>query len=284
MEGILNYDYVRCPICGYEKKRIYIHLKKKHNLSVDEFREQYPDCPTTCESLRSQIQRNTKIALNEPEVIEKFKKTRNTPEGKEKARKGMLAARNTPGFEEKRKKASSEKMKELWSDPEWKEKTSESIRESLNTERVHQLHHDRLVKQWQDPEYRKNITNMVCDMVIDGKLGVKKEYTDNQGKKCVFRSSWELSVHNILNELSIKHSYESRKFFYQLDNGDWRLYLPDFYIEDYNCFLEVKPKVFQTYKENIRKLKAVKDEGFKIFFVGDEEYNNKEKILEILND
>ena len=174
-------------------------------------------------------------------------------------------------------------MRRLWSDDEWREEISKKIRKSLNTERIHKLHHDRLVKQWKDPEYRKNITNMVCDMIIDGKLGVKKEYIDNQGIECIFRSSWELCVHNILNELSIKHSYESRKFFYQLDNGDWRIYLPDFYIEDYNCFLEVKPKVFQTYEENIKKLQVVKDEGYKIFFVGDDEYNDKEKILNILN-
>lgn len=37
MDGILNEDYVLCPICGKEGKRIYKHIVKVHCMSLDEF-------------------------------------------------------------------------------------------------------------------------------------------------------------------------------------------------------------------------------------------------------
>jgi len=45
--------------------------------------------------------------------------------------------------------------------PLLKKERSETIKKSLNTDRVHKLHHDRLVKQWKDKEYREKITKGV---------------------------------------------------------------------------------------------------------------------------
>lgn len=282
MEGIINIDYVECPICGKQGKRIYKHINNVHNLNVDEFKEIYPDSETTCISLRKQIQRNTTKSLNEESVVQKRREFRNSPEGREMARNNGSKVWDIPGFREFLIENNSKAMIEHWKDEDFRESQSLKITEALNCERVHNLHHERLVKQWENLEYRNYMTDMVANMVIDGTLGAKKEYIDNRGKTCIFRSSWEFEFHNILNDLEIDHEYESKKFFYKLD-GKTKIYIPDFYILSKNIFIEIKPKCFQNDDVNILKLNAVRSKGYEIIYIGDDEYNNPNKIKEILH-
>ena len=78
----------------------------------------------------------------------------------------------------------------MWSDSSFRSKQSELIKVSLNTDRVRKLHHDRLVKMWENPEYRLKMTLNAANMVIDGKLG-KSISCSVGGVNYVFKSTWK---------------------------------------------------------------------------------------------
>lgn len=40
-------DYVRCEICGAVMKRLGIHVNKKHKMSILDYKDKFPDAPTT---------------------------------------------------------------------------------------------------------------------------------------------------------------------------------------------------------------------------------------------
>jgi hypothetical protein len=52
-----------------------------------------------------------------------------------------------------------------------------------------------------------------------------------------FRSNWEIELAEILTELNIKFEYEPERFYFRAERES---YLPDFYLTDYNCYVEVK--------------------------------------------
>ncbi|AYP68772.1 endonuclease I [Bacillus phage vB_BpsS-36] len=52
-----------------------------------------------------------------------------------------------------------------------------------------------------------------------------------------FRSNWEIELAELLDELEIDFLYEPKRFYYR---GEKESYLPDFYLTEFNCFIEVK--------------------------------------------
>lgn len=118
-------------------------------------------------------------------------------------------------FVNRHNKAVSASSRRMWLDSEFRERQSKLIRESLNTDRVHKLHHDRLVKQWKNHQYRLMMTQNAANMVIDGKLG-KSIITDLNGNTYTFKSTWEVEFATILSTLNIKFNYECKKFRYFL--------------------------------------------------------------------
>jgi hypothetical protein len=53
----------------------------------------------------------------------------------------------------------------------------------------------------------------------------------------LFRSNWEIELAEILNELGISFEYEPKRFYFRAESES---YLPDFYLPEYNCWIEVK--------------------------------------------
>lgn len=58
-----NIDYVECPICGKQYKRLNAHIRK-HNISFSDFKAKYPNCETTCQAIRDKIKNTTKESVN----------------------------------------------------------------------------------------------------------------------------------------------------------------------------------------------------------------------------
>jgi len=52
-----------------------------------------------------------------------------------------------------------------------------------------------------------------------------------------FRSNWEIELAEMLTDLGIAFEYEPKRFYFQGENES---YLPDFYLPDYNVWIEVK--------------------------------------------
>jgi len=77
-------------------------------------------------------------------------------------------------------------------------------------------------------------------------------------------SSWEVNLAKWLDEKQIKWIRDRRICLYWRDkDDDIRRYYPDFYLPDYNCYLEPKNKYLQ--QKDCFKLNSIKEQGIKLF-------------------
>lgn len=59
----------------------------------------------------------------------------------------------------------------------------------------------------------------------------------SQRLKMNFRSNWEIELAELMADLGIHFEYEPKRFFYKAEQES---YLPDFYLPEYNVWIEVK--------------------------------------------
>lgn len=55
--------------------------------------------------------------------------------------------------------------------------------------------------------------------------------------KMSFRSNWEIELAELMHDLGIRFKYEPKRFYFEVERES---YLPDFYLPDYNVWIEVK--------------------------------------------
>jgi hypothetical protein len=67
-----------------------------------------------------------------------------------------------------------------------------------------------------------------------------------------FRSTWEIELAEMLTELGIKWEYEPKRFYFRAESES---YLPDFFLPEYNCWIEVKGWMD---KRSLRRVKLFK--------------------------
>jgi hypothetical protein len=151
----------------------------------------------------------------------------------------------------KMSKRASDRMKLLHQDPVFAAASAERV--SVATTRW-------LKKQWKKTEYRKKMIQMSKDqwqgdnaerryhIMIRSWGSAVHNYTSDHGKYRL-RSSWELMFAVLLDLLDIKWTYEEHKF---LKKDGHHRYIPDFYLVDYDKFVEIKGVVFDDYKAMLR--------------------------------
>jgi ribosomal protein L24E len=65
------------------------------------------------------------------------------------------------------------------------------------------------------------------------------DYKDSNGNNVKLKGTWELSVAEFLNKKNIKWTNIIEPFPYYWNDG-WHLYFPDFYLYEYDIYIEVK--------------------------------------------
>jgi hypothetical protein len=72
----------------------------------------------------------------------------------------------------------------------------------------------------------------------------RKTQKSNRGRKFVsaklgmtFRSNWEIELAELLTDMGIDFLYEPERFYFRAEKES---YLPDFYLPEFNCWIEVK--------------------------------------------
>lgn len=90
--GIDGIDYVTCKICGYKSTNISTHVTRFHKLTAKEYRKKYGEneklfCKKTRDKLSEKMKENN--PNDNPESIQKMKKTKNLPGKREKRSKIM---------------------------------------------------------------------------------------------------------------------------------------------------------------------------------------------------
>ena len=102
-----------------------------------------------------------------------------------------------------------------------------------------------------------------------------------------FRSSWEAEVAHQLDESGILWEYEQHRF--NVNNGKeiikpnkqrlpkYTIYIPDFYLPEFNIYLEVKG---WWRKENLEKVLKFRSHGYKLTIIMEKDLYNKGKGVE----
>lgn len=159
---------------------------------------------------------------------------------------------------EEQKKRISEATKKAMQRPEVKAKIKASNRgANFHTERpeVKAKISKAVRKNWENDKYAKKCS--------ENQFGVKTEY-----RGILFRSKSEAKVAKCLYENNIEYEYESRLIKYiKKSDGLEHNYRPDFYLPDYDLFLEVKYRIDYSNEEVMDKINKTKAQGINIMLV-----------------
>ncbi len=201
--------------------------------------------------------------------------------------------RATTQTDEFRKKC-SEIQKEKWRNPEYKEKMIKSFLKRQKPTKETNLKRSKTLKQkyasGEKTAYNKGLTKENNKSVrqqsetlkksgkvagkrnpMFGKKCPRKRYSYGGYKKDIghhIRSSWEYEICKLLNKLNIEYKYEKERFYYNNFS-----YLPDFYLPQYNIWIEVKGYMSELSKE---KINSFKNDNYKLLLI---DKNNYEKII-----
>lgn len=105
--------------------------------------------------------------------------------------------------------------------------------------------------------------------LISQKIKKNKKRTD--GRRFIshelqmsFRSTWEIELAELMTELGITWVYEPERFFFRREKES---YLPDFYLPDYNVWIEVKGWMDERSLKRVKLFKRYhgKETGFFLY-------------------
>lgn len=125
----------------------------------------------------------------------------------------------------------------------------------------------RLEKLWQDPDYQVKMSQLATERVLDptnnfggelegwDELARKRSKFNNKPVKafgCRFRSRFEFYMAKRLEKANIKWQHEPK-----VALPDGKYCLPDFYLPEYNLFIELRPEKMVDEKL-LKKIKQIK--------------------------
>lgn len=288
-----------CPICGEEKKTLYSHVFKKHGLKKDEFYKLYPNHKLASDEYSERMSKVHKDLCTEEyrRMLSEIQTKRyENPEEKEK----LSIAQKKRWEREGEKEKLSENLRKLWQDPEYREKLCKARSESAkkfweygdNTERIAHIR-EAQINLWKDPEYRENQCNSFKEVWKDPEVrkvrlesfsNVKK-YIRKDGSEVYMRSTYEVRCSEYLDDLGIAWEYENDSYLLWFEDGRRvRYYIPDFYLKDYDLFLEVKSDFYYNKdREGIEyRIQQMRILGHRVVLVRDKELESLENFLEFI--
>lgn len=148
-----------------------------------------------------------------------------------------------------RAKSWFEKQKELGNEYKHSHETIRKIKEArakqIISEDTKQILREKTTKYYSNPENVKKHSERMKQVVLDNPesysdkniVGRSKHFTVDGVR---YNSTWEYRVAQYLTESSIKwirSKIEPEKYYW---NDSWHFYFPDFYLEEYDCYVEVK--------------------------------------------
>lgn len=89
-----------------------------------------------------------------------------------------------------------------------------------------------------------------------------------------FRSTWEIELAEMLTELGIAFEFEPQRFYFRAERES---YLPDFYLPEFDCWIEVKGYMDKRSEKRVRLFKKYHSES--AFFL----YEKEERELALSN-
>lgn len=267
--GIEGKDYIVCPICGNQYRKITGGHLRTHGLNISSFREIYPEMTTECEDHIKIKSENEKKVMADPE----FRKTRSENALKmwedDKIRESRINGIRSHHSDPKFRAECAVRSSDVWKSDGFRDEMSRRMKEANKNPEVKRKRSDNMLKLWSDPKF--------AEKVFSGQKRFSK-YICKSGKELTLKSSYEVTICKYLDELNIHFIYESKRFHY-MDGGKHHSYYPDIYLPQYDLFLEVKPEVFQDNYLVQKKFNSVIFHGCNIIFVGEDCLESKEHLL-----
>lgn len=244
-----------CPICGKEKKNLTKHINMAHNMSKEEFLDIYPNTKMISEETFELLSTTTKEHWKDKEYAEKCSSYAKSNKN--------IGGKNLKGIP--KSEITKQRMKNFSNSERGKEIRSNNLTTVLNT-------------LWKNEDYIKDKREKGRKQMLKNLENEHYGHKRYKYNNISYRSTWEVAVAKILDELNIKYEYEKHRFEYYKDNVK-HIYIPDFYLCDFEIFLEVKPDCFIN-KDTDIKLKSVLQSGYLIYYINTNESN---KIKTIIN-
>ena len=275
-------DVVCCPICGASMKWLTTnHLKFKHNMTPERFATLYPNFERRNQATIKR-QHDIMVKVNKKLDKEAWKAKRWTVEHRKQQSlkfsslvKGywddprcreLMEANNrnnlannwkNPDYVKKHKLRMKKQMSLLWTDSKFRETYANKF---ATDESWKQKRHDNMIRRWQDEKYRQDQLERLSN---NSKNPSRRSYRMADGTSVVLRSSWEFVLYQKLKKSNVAFGYECLRIPY-IYQGVRHEYIPDFYIQELNLILEVKPK--HLWEDEIVQIKinASKSLGYEI--------------------
>ena len=262
-------ELVICKICGKKLEIISPTHLKKHNITVKQYLEFYPN-----EKISSK-KRNKKITEAQLGTIFSEERKNNLskaltgiPKSEEHKRK-IKEEVNTP----ERKKLNKDSLLKLKKEGKgWysKESREKAMIKKIENKKVFQKGFENVAKRddvrekiriskikfWSDEDnvkkriktWRQNLSDgkfkMVCIPFYNAGSGYKEDI------KIYVRSRIEANVIRVLKYLNIEFVYEPKTYLLKNNKGEIiNSYLPDLYIKEKDLFIEIKPEWYGDGKE-----------------------------------
>ena len=248
---------VGCPVCG-KVYRCYVsteHLKQKHGFqNREEVEILYPESPLHTEEWLELAGRGGRQTSCHKKEDSKWAKTVqekiHTPQ--QRLRQSESHKGKSFSTESSRRKQ-SEATNKLWRDPIYREMQSEKAKR----------------------QHENGLTQKV--LANSGKKRYKfKQYS--------MRSKWEITFAELLDRMGFSWKYEPACFKYFNPKKDqMSVYYPDFYIEDLNLYIEIKPKSLINEVMN-QKLGSVRASGGRIAYITEDVMFNLNELIEQFED
>lgn len=233
---------VICQICGKEFTTISHHVKVKHNIHIDEYRELYPGQETSDPDwmrIRNEAIKSKCTTQEFRGLMSEISSPYNKSDEARKRNSELMRAQNRdPRFIEARKEA----VKAKYSIPE--EAVKRSIRLSEQAKSQWARNHDEMARKVGPHKWTSEVT------------------------RSTYRSYAEMFLAEQLTYAGINFEYEPRSFkYFSLSHNKIRRYYPDFYISDPEIFIEVKYDEDAVNESVIEKINAVRSSGYIIIIV-----------------
>lgn len=243
----------KCMICGNEYKSLQRHIKCKHNMTSSEYKNKFPGCKLVSDDqINSLIDRNKSdkmkqaiINRNKSDKMRKIISDRNRdPEFIKKCKEGM----NNPEVKAEQSRRLSERNRENWKDPEYKEKHQEISRQTQNRlnkdPKVIRRKSEMFKSLWRDPDISSRMLNSHKVSPFGRAIRYKDYYCRSQGEYEMILLLEELGASNITMEtLRIPYS-------------DNRTYIPDILCTINNITYVIEVKYDDNFYDHIEKVKG----------------------------
>ena len=133
---------------------------------------------------------------------------------------------------------------------------------------------NKAIAQWKDLNKREKLVKGIRKTILSGDYTPQNNAFKNTGFRPdlnnFFRSGWEANFARILNYNKIDWEYEYKRF----DLID-SIYCPDFYLPEFECYIEVQGYVREKKNKNLKKMVEQYPE-IKLFILDAEGYSQLE--------